>query len=61
MAEGGVGPRLKGRATADFIEKMHRYHEGKTVGPLTSMMTPSAEKLTAQDIQDMAAYVNSLK
>lgn len=56
-----MGPRLKGRATADFIEKMHRYHEGKTVGPLTSMMTPSAEKLTAQDIQDMAAYVNSLK
>lgn len=59
--EGGVGPNLTRRGSADFIEKMHKYQKGEMVGPMTPMMAPSAKGLSEDDIKNLAAYVATLK
>ncbi len=59
-AEGGVGPKLAGQATADIVSKLNDYKAGKQVGPMTSMMAPMAAGLSDADIANIAAYTASL-
>ncbi|MCF6345591.1 MAG: c-type cytochrome [Thiomicrorhabdus sp.] len=59
-AEGGVGPKLAGQASADIVNKLNDYKEGKQVGPMTSMMAPMAAGLSDADIANIAAYTASL-
>ena len=59
--EGGVGPKLAGKS-ADFVKKaLHEYKAGKQRGPMTSMMAPMAQGLSDADIDNIAAYIATLK
>ncbi len=58
--EGGVGPKLAGQSAADIVAKLHKYKSGEQVGPMTSMMAPMAAGLSDADIENIAAYVQTL-
>lgn len=57
---GGVGPRLINRSKEDFISKMKKYRSGQSVGPMSTMMFPSAKGLSDDQILGMAEYLQSL-
>ncbi len=59
--EGGVGPKLAGQSAKEIAEKLHEYKAGKQRGPMTSMMAPMAQGLSDQDIENIAAYIATLK
>mgnify|MGYP006273038175 CR=1 FL=1 len=58
--EGGVGPALAGRDTAEISDLLKKYRAGEQVGPMTSMMAPMAANLSDADIENIAAYVKTL-
>ena len=58
--EGGIGPRLAGQAGADIVDKLTRYKNGETVGNQSNMMWGQAAALTTADIDNLAAFVESL-
>jgi cytochrome c553 len=58
--EGGVGPQLQGR-DADFVTMaLTAYQNGETRGAQSQMMWPSAQALSARDVENVAAYIESL-
>lgn len=59
--EGGVGPKLAGQSAQDIADKLHKYKAGEQVGPMTSMMAPMAQGLSDDDINNIAAYIATLK
>lgn len=59
--EGGVGPKLAGLSATDVAKFLHEYKAGKQRGPMTSMMAPMAAGLSDADIQNVAAYIATLK
>ncbi len=59
--EGGVGPKLAGQSADDIKAKLHKYKAGEQVGPMTSMMAPMAAGLSDADIDNIAAYIATLK
>ena len=59
--EGGVGPKLAGQSAKDIADKMHKYKAGEQVGPMTSMMAPMATGLSDADIENIAAFIATLK
>lgn len=59
--EGGVGPKLAGQSAKDIADKMHKYKAGEQVGPMTSMMAPMAAGLSDADIENIAAFIATLK
>ncbi len=59
--EGGVGPKLAGQSAKAIAEKMHKYKAGEQVGPMTSMMAPMAAGLSDADIENIAAFIATLK
>ncbi|SIO03265.1 Cytochrome c553 [Sulfurivirga caldicuralii] len=59
--EGGVGPKLAGQSAEDTAAKLHKYKAGEQVGPMTSMMAPMAAGLSDADIDNIAAYIATLK
>jgi len=59
--EGGVGPKLAGQSAAAIKDKLHKYKAGEQVGPMTSMMAPMATGLSDADIENIAAYVATMK
>lgn len=58
---GGVGPRLRGLTLERVEERITGYKEGKTYGPLTSMMTPNVAAMTATEIRAVSEYIAQLR
>ena len=59
-AEGGIGPKLQGQATADINAKLTAYRAGEARGAQSAMMWPVAKPMSDDDINNIAAYVSSL-
>lgn len=58
--EGGIGPQLQGR-DADFVTMaLTAYKNGETRGAQSQLMWASAQALSARDIENLAAYIDSL-
>ncbi len=57
----GIFPKLAGQAEADISTKLKKYRAGEQVGPNTSMMAPMASGLSDADIDNLAAYIATLK
>ena len=58
--EGGVGPKLAGQSAADIADKLMRYQGGETLGSQSALMWSQAAQLSSQDIDNIAAFVESL-
>jgi len=57
--EGGVGPRLNNQTVDDIVSKLERYKAGEQIGPMTAMMAPMAQPLSAEDMKAIAEYITS--
>ncbi len=55
--EGGVGPKLAGQSVAELVDKLTKYKSGEQVGPMTAMMAPMAQGLSADDITAVSEYI----
>lgn len=60
-AHGGVGPKLAGLKADEIVKLLHKYKSGEQMGPMTSMMAPMAAGLSDADIENVAAYIATLK
>jgi cytochrome c553 len=58
--EGGVGPQLAGQSAADIADKLLRYQKGESIGAQSALMWSQAAQLSPQDIDNLAAFVESL-
>lgn len=58
--EGGVGPQLQGRDAGFVTMALTAYKDGETRGAQSQMMWASAQALSARDIENLAAYIESL-
>lgn len=58
--EGGVGPQLAGQSAATIADKLLRYKAGETLGSQSSLMWSQAAMLSEQDIDNIAAFVETL-
>jgi cytochrome c553 len=58
--EGGVGPQLQGRDAGFVTMALTAYQNGETRGAQSQMMWASAQALSARDIENLAAYIESL-
>ena len=58
--QGGMGPQLAGRDAAFVVEALNTYKNRETRGAQSAMMFPSASALSAADIENLAAFVESL-
>ncbi len=58
--EGGVGPQLAGQDAATVADKLARYKNGETVGPQSNLMWSQAAALSGQDIDHLAAFIETL-
>lgn len=58
--EGGVGPQLNGRDAAFVVTALTAYKNRETRGAQSAVMFPSAAALSAADIDNLAAYIESL-
>lgn len=55
--EGGVGPKLSGQTAAEIADKLNKYKAGEQIGPMTAMMAPMAQGLSADDVTAVADYI----
>jgi len=55
--EGGVGPKLAGQTSAEIADKLNKYKAGEQVGPMTAMMAPMAQGLSADDVTAVSEYI----
>lgn len=58
--EGGIGPQLQGRDAAYITAALTAYRNGETRGAQSQLMWPSAAALSPRDIENLAAYVETL-
>jgi cytochrome c553 len=58
--EGGVGPALAGQTMASIADKLMRYKNGETLGGQSNLMWAQASQLTANDIDNLAAFIETL-
>lgn len=58
--EGGIGPQLSGRDSAFVVTALTAYKNREERGPQSAVMYPSAAALSDADIQNLAAFVESL-
>ena len=58
--EGGIGPQLAGQPGTDIVDKLLRYKNGETIGNQSSLMWAQAAMLSESDIDNIAAFVESL-
>lgn len=61
QGEGGVGPKLAGQQLDDIIKKLTAYSNKEEVGPQSQMMWGISATLTPADINNLAAYIATLK
>lgn len=57
---GGIGPQLAGQSATDIATKLLKYKAGETIGDQSNLMWAQAAMLTAQDIDNLAAFVDTL-
>ena len=58
--EGGVGPALNNQSAVEIADKLIRYKNGETIGGQSSLMWSQASMLSNDDIDNLAAYIESL-
>ena len=58
--EGGIGPGLAGQTAAQISGKLLRYKAGETLGNQSALMWGQASMLSEQDIDNIAAFVETL-
>lgn len=58
--EGGIGPQLSGRDSAFIVTALTAYKNREERGAQSAVMYPSAAALTDADINNIAAFVESL-
>ena len=58
--EGGVGPRLAGQAPDAIVQALTAYKNRETRGPQSAVMYPSAAALSDADMENLAAYIDTL-
>ena len=58
--EGGIGPQLSGRDAAFVTAALTAYKNRETRGARSNLMWPSAEALSERDIENLAAFVETL-
>ena len=56
-AEGGVGPKLRGKSKEYLVQKLKGYRDGQQFGPMTSMMAPNVANFSDQEIEEVAEYL----
>ena len=61
QGEGGIGPKLAGQQPNDIAEKLTAYVNKEEVGPQSQMMWGVSATLTPDDINNLAAYIATLK
>lgn len=52
-------PKLAGRDAAYITDRLATYHAGETVGPNSRLMIPVAQKLSPEDMANVAAYIDA--
>ncbi|OYY73428.1 MAG: cytochrome C [Gammaproteobacteria bacterium 28-57-27] len=57
----GIFPKLSGKPADKTAALLKDYKAGKTVGANTAMMAPQAASLSDADIDNLAAYIATLK
>jgi cytochrome c553 len=57
---GGIGPKLAGQSATDIASKLLRYKAGETLGNQSALMWSQARQLSENDIDNLAAYVETL-
>ena len=62
---GGMGlasyPKIKGKDIEYLKDRLQTYRAGKKVGPNSSLMIMMARPLSDEEIDNLAAYLNSLQ
>lgn len=62
---GGMGlasyPKIKGKEIEYLKDRLQTYRAGKKVGPNSSLMIMMAMPLSDEEIDNLAAYLNSLQ
>ncbi|MEX2334020.1 MAG: c-type cytochrome [Pseudohongiella sp.] len=58
--QGGIGPQLQGRDAAFITQALTAYKNRETRGAQSALMWPSAEALSERDIENLAAFVETL-
>ena len=58
-AEGGIGPKLAGQASAEIVEKLTAYRNKEQRGAQSAMMWGIAAGLSDADIQALAEYLST--
>jgi len=58
--EGGMAPQLYGQSSEAIVDKLTAYKNGETVGSMSNVMWGQASWMTAQDMQDIGDYVETL-
>lgn len=58
--EGGVGPALSGQGVDDLTAALLQYRNGETRGGQSSLMWSQAAELSDDDIENLAAYIETL-
>lgn len=61
QGQGGVGTKLAGQPVDDIVKKLTAYVNKEQVGPQSQMMWGISATLTPADINNLAAYIATLK
>lgn len=56
----GIFPALAGRDASEIAALLQRYRANEVDSPMAAMMVPQAMNLSDEEIQQLAAYLNSL-
>lgn len=59
--EGGVGPKLAGQDALTITNKLVSYRSGETLGAQSALMWSVAKPMTDADIDNLGAYVETMK
>jgi cytochrome c553 len=54
-------PKLAGQSAADLKAKLEKYRKGEKIGPMSATMMPMAKALSDQEVDDVTAYIATLK
>ncbi|WP_304438780.1 c-type cytochrome [Halioglobus sp. HI00S01] len=60
QGEGGIGPALAGQTAEEIYAKLVQYKNGETRGNQSSLMWAQSSMLSDEDMQHIAAFVESL-
>lgn len=58
--KGGLGPQLAGQSTTAITSALTQYKNGETRGAQSSLMWSQAAQLSDSDIENLAAYIETL-